>query len=441
MRDLLIITIVVLASLAALRRPWVGILAWTWLSIMNPHRYAFGLAYDAPLAAMVAVTTLLGALFAQDKHSPFTGAPVKWFTVFIVWITISWLAGLDPDGDYPQWNKVMKIDFMILVALALANTKKQILLLAWVAVGSLALLGAKGGLFTLMTGGSYRVWGPPGSFIYDNNEFALAMVMTVPLLRFLQLQMEGKLLRHVMSVLMILCIASALGSYSRGGMLATVAMALYFWWRSKKKLMPAILMLVVGAALLAVMPDQWSERMSSVQSFEQDRSAMGRISAWWNAWNLAFHYPFGVGFNAARPELFARFSPYPDYVHAAHSIYFQVLGNHGFVGIFIFFGIWVSTWRSASWLIKNGAAQPESRWCSDLGTMSQVCLLAFAVGGAFLSLSYFDLPYVVMVLVVTTRVWLQSKGWLSEAKAKGKLGRWDLKLGLVTRPVPKAEPA
>jgi hypothetical protein len=37
---------------------------------------------------------------------------------------------------------------------------------------SLALLGAKGGVFTLMTAGSYRVWGPPGSFIEDNNEFA-----------------------------------------------------------------------------------------------------------------------------------------------------------------------------------------------------------------------------------------------------------------------------
>lgn len=431
MRDLLIITLVVLASLAALRRPWVGILAWTWLSIMNPHRYAFGLAYDAPLAAMVAVTTLLGALFTRDKHSPFGGPPVKWFTVFVLWITISWLAGLDREADYPQWNKVMKIDFMILVALALVNTRRQIMLLAWVVVASLALLGVKGGLFTILTGGSYRVWGPPDSFIYDNNEFALAMVMTVPLLRFLQLQMDGKWIRNAMSLAMALCIASALGSYSRGGMLAALSMALYFWWRSKNKLMPAILMVLVGAALLAFMPEQWAERMSSVQSYEQDRSAMGRISAWWNAWNLAFHYPFGVGFNAARPELFARFSPYPEFVHAAHSIYFQVLGNHGFVGLFIFIGIWVSTWRSASWLIKHGVEHADTRWCTDLGTMSQVCLLAFGVGGAFLSLSYFDLPYNVMVLVVATRLWLQRKAWLKEVYAKPR--GWELFLGLVPK--------
>lgn len=435
MRDLLIISIVVLASLAALRRPWVGILAWTWLSIMNPHRYAFGLAYDAPLAAMVAVTTLMGAMFAGNKHSPFLGPPVKWFVVFIFWITLSWLAGLSPEADYPQWNKVMKIDFMILVALVLVNTKKQIMLLAWVVVASLAVLGVKGGLFTILTGGSYRVWGPPDSFIYDNNEFALAMVMTVPLLRFLQLQMEGKWIRNAMAVAMALCIASALGSYSRGGMLAALSMALYFWWRSKNKLMPALLMLAVGAALLAFMPEQWSERMSSVQSYEQDRSAMGRISAWWNAWNLAFHYPFGVGFNAARPELFARFSPYPDFVHAAHSIYFQVLGNHGFVGLFMFLGIWVSTWRSASWLIRHGVEQPESRWCADLGTMSQVCLLAFGVGGAFLSLSYFDLPYNVMVLVVATRFWLQRKAWLKEPRTS--TGRWSRLLGLDLKPVAK----
>jgi putative inorganic carbon (hco3(-)) transporter len=141
---------------------------------------------------------------------------------------------------------------------------------------------------------------------------------------------------------------------------------------------------------------------------------LGRFSAWWSAWNSAFHYPFGVGFNSARAELFAKYSPYPDFVHAAHSIYFQVLGNHGFVGLAIFVMIFLTTWRSAGWLRRQKFASPDARWCNDLGAMCQVSLAGYAVGGAFLSLSYFDLPYYIMVLVVLTRVWAENKAWLKE---------------------------
>ena len=123
MRDILIVVLVLAGSLAALRRPWVGILVWTWLSVMNPHRYAYGFAFDAPLAAMAAACTLFGLLFTKDKESPFQGAPVLMFTLFTVWATISWLAGLDPEEDYWQWNKVIKINLMVLVALALMRSK------------------------------------------------------------------------------------------------------------------------------------------------------------------------------------------------------------------------------------------------------------------------------------------------------------------------------
>jgi len=191
MRDVLVVLLVFAGCVAALRRPWVGVMVWTWLSIMNPHRYAWGWAYDAPLAAVAAGATLAGLLLTRERESPFKGAPVIWLVLFMGWITLSWLFGLDAAGDYPQWSKVMKIDAMILVALMLLHSKRHTFALAWVAVGSLALLGAKGGFFTLITGGVYRVWGPPDSFIGDNNEFALAVVMTIPLLRFLQLQLTG----------------------------------------------------------------------------------------------------------------------------------------------------------------------------------------------------------------------------------------------------------
>ena len=308
----------------------------------------------------------------------------------------------------------MKIDGMILVALMVLKNKQHIFALMWVSVASLALLGIKGGIFTLASGGSYHVWGPPGSFIEDNNEFALALVMTIPLIRFLQLQLRNKLGRLAMTGAMVLCAAAALGSQSRGALLAISAMAMTLWWRGKGKLQMGILLILAAVPLVAFMPDSWTNRMSTIETYQDDNSAMGRINAWWTAWNIALHYPTGVGFNPARPELFGRFSPNPLQINAAHSIYFQVLGNHGFVGLFLFLGIWIACWRAAGWLRGQKHVAPEAKWTTELGAMCQVSLVGYAVGGAFLSLAYFDLPYEVLMLLVLTRIWVEKKGWQTE---------------------------
>lgn len=414
MRDLLILAIVAAGCLLALRRPWIGIMLWTWLSLMSPHRFAYGYAYEAPLAAAVAVCTLIGMLMTREKDAPIKGVPVIFFVAFTVWLTASWIFGLDAAGDYWQWNKVIKINFMLLVSLSLLRTKEHIFALLWVTVVSLGLLGAKGGVFTILTAGNFRVWGPPGTFIEDNNEFALAMVLTIPLIRLLHMQVKPRKLKLLLVGAMLLCAASALGSYSRGGMLAIVAMTLVLWWRGDKRVQWGAVLLMAAVVALAFLPEQWFNRMSTIDNFAEDRSALGRISAWTVAWRLAFDHPFGIGFTLARAELFMKYSPYPDYVHAAHSIYFLVLGNHGFIGLFLFLMIGATTWRSAAWLRKHGRAQPESQWTADLGSMAQVSMVGYAVGGAFLSLSYFDLPYIVMVLVVVTRKWVEARAWERE---------------------------
>jgi putative inorganic carbon (hco3(-)) transporter len=414
MRDLIIFGIVLVGSLVAFRRPWIGVTLWVWLSILNPHRYTYGFAYTAPLAAMAAASTLLGLLLTKERESPFKGAAPVWLFIFFIWMTFSWLLGLDPSADYPQWDKVMKVYLMTFVGLAVMHNKQHILALAWVTAGSLALLGIKGGVFTVLTGGNYRVWGPPGSFIEDNNEFALSMVMTIPLLRFLQLQLKSAWGRHALTLTMLLCAAAALGTYSRGALLAITAMTLVLWWRGKSRMLGGMVMLVAAVGLLAFMPDSWTDRMSSIGDYEEDRSAMGRISAWWNAFGIAKSYVLGVGFNAARSELFERFSPYPEFVHAAHSIYFQIMGNHGFIGLFLFLMIFISTYWSAGRLRVLAKGHPEAQWCDALGAMCQVSLVGYAVGGAFLSLSYFDLPYNIMMLVVLSTVWVKRQAWLTE---------------------------
>ena len=46
LRDILVVSIVIAGCLAALQRPWIGVMLWTWLSVMSPHRYTWSFAYE-----------------------------------------------------------------------------------------------------------------------------------------------------------------------------------------------------------------------------------------------------------------------------------------------------------------------------------------------------------------------------------------------------------
>lgn len=417
MRDYVLGLIILGLASYGLLHPWLGILGWTWISIMNPHAYSWGLT-SMPVAATIAISILLGLVLTKDRRNFFVTRETIVLMSFMLWMCITLPFSFSFDESYPLWNRVMKIDLMVLAAMVVLYSKKHITMLTWVLVGSLGFYGVKGGFFTLATGGVYRVWGPEGSYIGGNNEVALALVMIIPLMRFLQLTTESVWVKRGLLLSMLLCAAAALGSQSRGAFLAIAAMAGVFWWRSDKKVVVAGLLVLAGVALLSFMPVTWWARMDSIGSYQDDSSANGRINAWWMAWNLAKANFFGGGFMVYRPDLFALYAPNPSDVHAAHSIYFMVLGEHGFVGLFLFLLLWYFVWRSAERLRIEGQKLPQTQWLSHLGAMCQVSLAGYAVGGAFLSLAYYDLPYNILILVVLGCRWMDGQEWVRETQAQ-----------------------
>ncbi len=153
------------------------------------------------------------------------------------------------------------------------------------------------------------------------------------------------------------------------------------------------------------MPEQWSTRMDTINTYEDDGSVQGSFNAWGMAFNLAKDRPLvGGGFEVATRELFDRYAPdVTDVGRAAHSIYFQALGEHGFVGLGLFLLLGFLTWRTGVWIIRNTRGLNEYHWAFSMASMIQVSLIGYAVGGAFLSLLYFDVPYYLMIAMVATR--------------------------------------
>ena len=420
MRDLILAPIIVWLCFSAIRHPWIGIMGWTWISLMNPHALTWQLNFF-PVAAAIAVSTLIGTLLTKDRRDFSVTPETSVLIAFMLWICITLPFSFDVDDSLMMWKRVMKIDFMILISLVVLYSKRHLLIFTWVVVGSIGFYGIKGGLFTVLTGGAYLVWGPAFTFIEGNNELALALIIITPLFRFLQLQTTSKWGRRAITAGMVLCIAAALGSHSRGALLAMAAMGAALWWYGGRQFGIFLGILFVSGVALMFLPEQWFSRMNTIGEYQSDASAMGRINAWWMAWNLASDRFFGGGFSIYDLNVFGRYAPDPNDVHAAHSIYFQVLGEHGFVGLFLFLMLWFLVWWNAGKLRKGAKKDPNTKWLSDLGAMCQVSLVGYAVGGAFLSLAYFDLPYNILILVVLARRWIKRKAWLETEEVEAAI--------------------
>jgi len=295
----------------------------------------------------------------------------------------------------------------------LFNHRERIHGLIWVIVISLGFYGVKGGIFTLVTGGQFHVVGPQGSFIEGNTSLALALVMVLPLMHYLYTQEDNKWIKRGLIVAMGFSALAILGSYSRGGLLAIAAMGGFMLIKSKKRMMMVVVLVLSIPVAVAFMPDRWMDRMQTVQTYEEDTSAMGRITAWMFATEMAKARFSGGGFESFTPVNYHLYAPEVVEMlmekaggryQGAHSSYFSVLGEHGFIGLFLFLVLGFVSWRTGSWVTKYAADSDSLLWAKELAGMIQVSLVGFAVGGAFLSLAYFDLLYHLIAVLVLLKL-------------------------------------
>ena len=402
MRDLLITLIVIVGCIYTLKKSYIGVLLWSWLGYMNPHRLAYGFAYSMPFAQITAIVLIVSTVISKEKKGiPINNITILWFG-FILWMSITTVFAFFPDAAMKQYIKVMKIQLPIFITILLITDMEKMKQLLWVIALSIGYYSVKGGIFTILTGGGFKVFGPMGTFIEDNNALAVAVLMVIPILIFLRQCANKTWIRHGLLFAIVTSAFTVVGSQSRGAFLAIIAVAGLYWLKSKGKVVTGIIIAVLGLVLLAFMPESWHKRMDTINTYEQDPSAMGRLNAWEYAYNAANHNIVGLGFESWSAPTFAMYAPNPADVHAAHSIYFCVLADHGWIGLLLYLAVFFMAWRRLSSIVKRTSQVSSLIEIENLAKMMQVSLLAYLVGGAFLSLSYFDLPWhlVSFVLII-----------------------------------------
>lgn len=405
MRDIALVLVIGAILPAILMRPWLGVLAFAWVSLMNPHRLTYGFAYDLPLAFLMFAVTVVAWLPSLERKTPrMTG--LAWLLLaFTLWFCLTTSRAWAPDAALDKFSDAIKVMAAMYLTITMIDSRGRLLGLVWVMAGSLGLLGVKGGLFTLLGGGATMVWGPPDTFITDNNSMALALVMAAPLLLFAAESAERhRWLRLALMGALGLTLVAVVGTWSRGGLVALVAMGAVLWLRSRSKVLTSLLGLLVVVVALAAMPGEWLDRMGTIETYEEDSSANLRFMAWRWATDIALQSPLlGGGFSVFTLNGIHH-GDGSVYLNA-HSIYFEVLGEHGFVGLGLFLAIGAGALLATSRLMRATRDRADLLWAHRLAAALQVSLVGYAVGGAFLNMAFYDFYYYLLAaLIVLTRL-------------------------------------
>lgn len=394
-----------------LTRPYIGLLVWSWLGYMNPHRLTWGFAFSFPWVELIAIVTLLSLLVSKEsKRIPKSTISVL-FMLFLLWTGVTTLFAAVPDAAFDKWEQLAKGVIWLYVTLLLVNDRERMHWLVWVMVVSLGFYGLKGGVFTITHGGVNTVQGPPRSFIADNNALALALCMTIPLMRYLQLHSTRKWVRVGLGISMLLTGISVLGTYSRGGFIALAVVAVALLVKSRRRLTIIAVVLVLGSVAWNFMPAQWTERMDTLHHASQTGSGETRIQSYQFAANVALHNPLlGGGFDDyLSASLWQQYAPEGSVRRAIHSIYFRVLGEHGFPGLILFLALLYVSWRNCAQVRKRTRDIPDLKWLFDLASMLQVSLVGYMAAGTFLPMPYFDLSLQLMALSAALSTYCKQK--------------------------------
>ena len=423
MRDLALLLATLFFLPVSLRYPAAGLLCWTWFSIMNPHRQVYGFAFGQPFNSVIAVATIIGWLASRERKRWSTDAAPWVILCFVGWMTLATAFSPYPEFAWMFWDRTVRIFALVFLVFFLMTTKARIHGLVWVIVISLGFYGIKGGVFTLAQGGHAIVYGPPDSVYYDNNQLALAIVVSLPLVYYLWRHTRAAWLRIPMVFAMGLEVLMVFGSYSRGGVIALGAMMSMLWLRSDRKILLGLLALAMVGGGLSMMPASFFDRLHTVNSLDSDDSFQGRLDAWEvAAMAAAEHFPFGVGFNVAQIKtVFNSYLPGAG-VHAAHSIYFQVLGDHGYIGLGLYVTFLLLALRNAGIVRRQTQDQPELAWANDLADMLRVSLISFYIGGAALSMAYAD-EYLLIIALLSSLRQLTQPATLAAAQQERKRRR------------------
>ena len=415
MRDLMLLAVISSVLVAALRYPFLGIIAWAWFSLMTPQQMAYGV-WGVQLNTLIAAIAVAAIAIRGD----FVKFRLDTTTVLLLslgaWLFFSQIRSMDPGYSNEFFQRFEKTLLFAILVTQTVNTPLKLNALVWVFVLSIGFFATKGAIFTIITLGQFHVQGLPNTVLEDNNHLGIAMATSLPMILYLRTVSQRDSIKLALTALFLMTVLAILGTQSRGAFLSLIAFSIFFWVSSKHKFVILAAGILIAAPAISFMPKSWTNRMETITDAGEDASFMGRVDAWIINAKLAVKHPLtGAGLRNPYQESIARTVDTERTPRAAHSIYFELLGGAGFIGLAIYAALLGSALLTAIRLARSRRMPIGQSWSTRFANFTIISLVVFYVGGASTSMEMWDGYLLLIALIAATEKILRSQSDLSVA--------------------------
>ena len=380
--------------------PFVATLGYVWVDTFTPQNVAYILLNQAPVAMIMGVVALVTYLFMDRRSPPPLSTDLLLVIAFTVWVNLTMMWAVAPQSAWDKWDWAVKtLAFATFIPFVI-RSRIQIEAFTQTYVFALAANIIPFGVKVLVSGGGYGRnlgLGSNNTGLGEGGLLSTMCLMAVPLAMHLadhgQLLPRSKALRLAYWMICILAVATAIGTYERSALIGLVILALNMWVRSKRKATLGAV-LVLGAFLVVYTTSSaWNARVETIGNFQQENSALTRLLVW--RWTLGFaaSHPLGGGFQSyvINHIEFPATATQPatiQFGRAFHSIYFEMMGEQGYPGLFLFLLIAGSTIFRLRRIVKQTRDRPELEWVNSLSNALQTGLVVFLACGAFVGIGF-----------------------------------------------------
>ena len=424
MHDLALIGFLVLLMGLGLRQPFLLVLAYVYIDNVSPQRLSYYLLNSVPISMICVSLAVLAWLFVDDKRDTRIAPRQGLMLILLIYCGITTTQADFPIEAMQKWDWVWKaLAFAIFLPLTL-RTRLRIEALSLFMVLSAASIIITGAIKTLATGGGYgslNLMVENNSGLYEGSIISTVAVAIIPIILFLKrfgtIFPEDWRVRLFAYALVLACLLIPIGTQARTGLVCIGVLAVISLRYVKRRGLYFSLMAAAALVAIPLLPSSFTNRMDTIKEYKADESASTRIAVWQWTWEFAKEHPFGGGFDAYRQnKLRVELTSTDEFgatkavetkitndeSRAYHSSYFEMLGEQGWPGLFLWLAIHgMGIVRMEILGKRYRTRDPEDgQWIGYLASALQQAHLIYLFGSLFVGIAFQPFVYMLVGLQI-----------------------------------------
>jgi len=422
MRDLFFVAFLAAMFGLSLKRPFILVLIYCYIDIVSPQRLSYFLLNSVPISLLAFAGALGAWLLIDDKADCRLSRRQGVMALLLLYCGYTTMHADFPIEAAHKWGWVWKaLLFAMFLPLTL-RTKLRIEALALMLVLCAGTIIIVGGIKTALGGGGYgalNLMVDNNSGLYEGSIISTVAIAIIPLILYLAkhgtIYPAGWPVRVYAYAFCGACLLIPIGTEARTGLVCAAILAGMMWWGAKRRALYAGLGALALLCAIPFLPSSFTERMDTISSYQGDESASTRVQVW--KWTLDYvgHNPLGGGFdnylaNSFTYHTIQKSGPADnqrvDYVvvtdrgRAFHSSYFEMLGEQGYPGLFLWLLLNLGTiWQSERLRRRyRETDNPDHRWVAPFAQAMVQGHVIFMIGSFFVGIAY--QPFIFMLIAL-----------------------------------------